>query len=239
MEKDFRERSPMRELLVCLSSHLWRSRISRSLVSLAPIGGTGLSMSSEEREENGAERLEVDERLLHDGNVSDEFRDEHGEAAYGGVEVALALDVDVASGGPIGTSLLRFDSRNLVRLQPELSSKFELLSLLRRNVPCWNGEFFTWPLLTTLLKKKRGALLLLLLMLPLLLKLDSSMEVVVIVLVVAVDDVAFPWSDAIWNSLSESLRISSARFTQPATSLLCRTMQELSEARRSNCNRSE
>lgn len=43
-----------------------------------------------------------------------------------------------------------------------------------------------------------------------------------------------PCKDAIWNSLSESLRISSARLTLAAVSPFLLKTQELSDARRSN-----
>lgn len=43
-----------------------------------------------------------------------------------------------------------------------------------------------------------------------------------------------PCKDAIWNSLSESLRISSARLTLAAVSPFLLKTHELSDARRSN-----
>jgi len=150
--------------------------------------------------------------------VSDEFRDEHGE-----IPVLLAAMNEVklvgGAGVPRGTSRLRFEKRNFVRFTPSNTSSCILSLLLGTggvacNVPMKVVECMgLWCMLGIAGAGENVCL-------PLSKLLLSRSEE--------------PCKDAIWNSLSESLRISSARLTLAAVSPFFLKMHELSDARRSN-----
>lgn len=173
-----------------------------------------LAASGECSGDNGAEWLEE----AVDGKVSDEFRDEHGDIP---VLFAAMNEVKLIGGAgvPRGTSRFRFEKRNFGRFTPNNpSSCIQSLLLgtdgVERNVPMKVVECMgLWCMLGIAGAGED-------VWLPSSMLLLSRSE--------------GPCKDAIWNSLSESLRISSARLTLAAMSPFFLKMHELSDARRSN-----